>query len=196
MVRRWGWLSLQKDGLSGRVCKFRIAYLCGSVYFLQTLNFYVNGLIKDWLFFLLGWVCCRRFSCRMGVIFVQSCAWGGIPFGPIWHIDVTFIRQLFFRSQNLAKARSRINPDEAGVTRDGVMKMRAFLALESLSSNAPRSSKTQKRWLFCRNGGHWFLVWGWCLSFFFALFCSFSLITRERATHSLRTKNKNSSHVL
>ena len=144
MVRRWGWLSLQKDGLSGRVCKFRIAYLCGSVYFLQTLNFYVNGLIKDWLFFLLGWVCCRRFSCRMGVIFVQSCAWGGIPFGPIWHIDVTFIRQLFFRSQNLAKARSRINPDEAGVTRDGVMKMRAFLALESLSSNAPRSSKTQK----------------------------------------------------
>ena len=80
------------------------------------------------------------------------------------------------------KAHFRINSGEAGVTRDGVMKMRAFLALESLSSNAPQSSKTQK---WCRNGGHWFLVSGWCLSFFFALFCSFSLITRERATHSL-----------
>ena len=143
MVRRQGWLSLQKDGLSGGVCKFRIAYLCGSVYFPQTLNFYVDGLIKD-LFFLLGWVCYRRFSCRLGVIFVQSCAWGGVPFDPIWHIDVTFIRHLFFRSQNPSKARSRINPGEAGVTRDGVMKMRAFLALESLSSNAPWSSKTQK----------------------------------------------------
>ena len=82
--------------------------------------------------------------------------------------------------------RSRINSGEAGVTRDGVMKMRAFLALESLSSNAPRSSKNAK------NDGYSaemvvidFLSEAGVSVFFFALFCSFSLITRERATHSL-----------
>ena len=118
----------------------------------------------------------------MGIIFVQSCAWGGIPFGPIWHIDLT----LFFRSQNLAKARYRINPGEAGVTRDGVMTDAclsrawiAFLERASILENTKNDGYSAEMVVID------FLSEAGVSVFFFALFCSFSLITRERATHSL-----------